>query len=264
MPTIPSWRDWPSAHTGRSDYRMRNFCGISSLGGAWGAVSENGTLRQGARVYLPGERRRRGLVLPMLPARARGDPSRPRNRGRGRELPRGLLLSPVGNGAGGAGAARAAGGHPPARGALPRAMQPPAQRRFPRDPTARQQIPAAHLTAGARQLERRRLATSGILLRTTSQALPRSACGRRARRARHFTGVGLSRRNPSRGMGRAARARYPEAWDVSRPCIVRETPSTSCSTRSSPSTWRLFCARRRRPATGRACRRSSSASSGSS
>ena len=31
-----------------------------------GTVSESGTLRQGARVYLPGERRRRGLVLPML------------------------------------------------------------------------------------------------------------------------------------------------------------------------------------------------------
>src|SRR5262245_42180394 len=36
---------------------------------------------------------------------------------------------------------------------------------------------------------------------------------------------------PSFGMGRAARARYPEAWDVSRPSIVRETPSTPCSTR---------------------------------
>ena len=103
----------------------------------------------------------------------------------------------------------------------------------------------------------------GVLLGTTSQALPRSACGRRARRR------GLHWRRPepaypSLGMGRAARVRYPEAWDVSRPCIVRETPSTRCSTGSSPSTWRSSCARRRRPATGRACRSSSSASSGSS
>jgi len=29
-------------------------------------VSESGRLRQGARIYLPGERRRRGIVLPML------------------------------------------------------------------------------------------------------------------------------------------------------------------------------------------------------
>ena len=42
----------------------------------------------------------------------------------------------------------------------------------------------------------------------------------------------------SLGMGRAARARYPEAWDVSRPRIARETPSTPCSTRPSPCTWR--------------------------
>ena len=40
---------------------------------------------------------------------------------------------------------------------------------------------------------------------------------------------------PSLGMGRAGRARYPEAWDVSRPCIGPVTPSTPCSIRSSPS-----------------------------
>ena len=36
---------------------------------------------------------------------------------------------------------------------------------------------------------------------------------------------------PSLGMGRARRTRYPEAWDVSCPCIARETPSTPCSIR---------------------------------
>ena len=69
---------------------------------------------------------------------------------------------------------------------------------------------------------------------------------------------------PSLGMGRAARARYPEGWDASRPGIVRETPSTPCSIRWSPNTWRPSWARWRRPATARACRSSWSASSGSS
>ena len=50
-------------------------------------------------------------------------------------------------------------------------------------------------------------------------------------------------------MGRAARARYPEAWDVSRPCIARETPSTPCCIRSSPNIWRPSWARWRRLAT---------------
>jgi hypothetical protein len=62
---------------------------------------------------------------------------------------------------------------------------------------------------------------------------------------------------PSLGMGRAGRARYPEAWGVSRPCIGPVTPSTPCSIRSSPSTWRPSCARGRRPATEQASRSSS-------
>ena len=65
-------------------------------------------------------------------------------------------------------------------------------------------------------------------------------------------GSGPERAYPSLGMGSAARARYPEGWDVSRPCIVRETPSTPCSIRSSPSIWRPSWARWRRPATARA------------
>ena len=43
--------------------------------------------------------------------------------------------------------------------------------------------------------------------------------------------AGALRALHSLGMGRAARARYPEGWDASRPRIARETPSTPCSIR---------------------------------
>ena len=56
---------------------------------------------------------------------------------------------------------------------------------------------------------------------------------------------------PSLGIGRAPQARYPEAWDVSRLCIGPVTPSTPCSIRSSPSTWRPSWTRWRRPAPAR-------------
>ncbi len=42
--------------------------------------------------------------------------------------------------------------------------------------------------------------------------------------------AGAEQAYPSLGMGWAVRARYPEVWNVSRPCIARETPSTPCST----------------------------------
>ena len=59
------------------------------------------------------------------------------------------------------------------------------------------------------------------------------------------------------------RRRHPTwgPWPSSAQSTGPATPSTPCSTRSSPSTWRSSCARWRRPATGRACRSSSSASS---
>ena len=41
-------------------------CGVSSLGGAWGAVSENGRLRQGTGGPARGHRRSKGLELTML------------------------------------------------------------------------------------------------------------------------------------------------------------------------------------------------------
>ena len=59
------------------------------------------------------------------------------------------------------------------------------------------------------------------------RAIRAGPCGWRHWRA----GAGLSRCI-------AVRARSTEAWDVSRPCIVRETPSTPCCIRSSPRTWR--------------------------
>ena len=83
---------------------------------------------------------------------------------------------------------------------------------------------------GFAAIEYRFVFDTGVLLGTTSEALSRSACGRRARRR----GASLRRLEPaypSLGMGRAARARYPGAWDVSRPCIVHATPSTPCCTR---------------------------------
>jgi hypothetical protein len=52
-----------------------------------------------------------------------------------------------------------------------------------------------------------------------------------------------------------------EPWPSSERSTGPATPSTPCSIRSSPSTWKPSWARRRRPATGRASRSSSSASS---
>jgi len=76
-------------------------------------------------------------------------------------------------------------------------------------------------------------------------------------RGRHRAGGGLSRRiHLWAWAGRGGRS-YPEAWGVSRPCIGPVTPSTPCSIRSSPSTWRPSCARGRRPATEQASRSSS-------
>src|SRR5262245_38843126 len=59
----------------------------SALRGSWGAVSENGRLRQRAGGYPRGDRRRRGLVLPML---SRDEPlARPRLTAKeGRQGPR--------------------------------------------------------------------------------------------------------------------------------------------------------------------------------
>ena len=53
-------------------------------------------------------------------------------------------------------------------------------------------------------------------------------------------------------------------WPSSARSTGPATPSTPCSIRSSPSTWRPSCARWRRLATGRACRSLWSASSGTS
>jgi len=72
-------------------------------------------------------------------------------------------------------------------------------------------------------------------------------------------GVSISQHCPGRCLDPTL-----EPWPSSERSTGPATPSTSCSIRSSPSTWKPSWARRRRLATGRASRSSSSASSGSS